>query len=1384
MKYRNPISVWLAPLIVLFAAILVAGPSEAESLKAPPELPFEFYSTVNGLTQSEVSDVAQDSAGYLWVATPGGLNRYDGREFSHYTIANGLPLNDLTAVAPATDGGVWVGDRLGTLSLIRGDRVVTSVSPASGSGSIVTSITISDAGVYVATATAGLFVVEESSAGFTMRSLWKRSTSIEDVQVSLGRLWFVTDGGLYSMVSGDHGEPQLEFEGVARSHIAGDTTHWVLDDANQLGTFYEGVFQFRRVLDGDDSIVEMAAGHEGELWLLGESSLTGIVERKGADGISVTQLRNYPEISQGYSLFVDRENTLWIGSMTRLARFLGDRFVHYYLRTGTDGNTVWSITADAAGRFYFGTEDELLRLDSPTKLSALGAKTGIPGGPVRDLLVDENQVLWAGVRGHGVYKVDIHNDRAELVSGTEGMEVLDLCLCAPDEIWIATMAGVFRFETGNQVLENISVAGDTAVFTIDGSPDGSVWVGAEDLGLIKMTPREDSTFDSRVYSATDGITTLSFNQIRVIQDDELWIGTEDGGLYRFDHGAFSNLAADTPIRDQSAYFVEPLADGSIVVGAQQGLYQIDPESRRSHRYNPAQGFLGVESNIHATYRNSNGNLWIGTVQGATYMDTTQPMPRRLDLTPQIMRLESQSSHLAIASGAELVWSDRGIVTEFSSISLREPNAISYSYRLLGLDSQWSSATDTRTVGFSNLAAGTYSFEVRARYPGGPWGVPTRSGEFAVLAPFWRTTWFNSLCVLALLLLAFLCVRWRTARINAANAHLRKEVLIRTHSIERARAHLENSNKQLSEEIRGRHEADQARIEVEARFRQAFENTPIGMGLISITGELLDANPSLRRMLWPDISATDDCGSIIDAIAEDARQDFQALSSKLTSGAKESLQAEFVCHNSQGEELQTVVTVAAVRDEQGNIKYLVLQIQDITEARQLTDQLEYQANYDELTGLLNRRSFEAALQRAFSGGGDKENRSYLMFMDLDQFKVVNDTSGHGAGDELLKRISTILKGQVRNDDAVGRLGGDEFGIILWECPFEVANRVAEKIRLEIEELQFRWDKETYRIGVSIGVVPVRPGVGDIAELQQLADAACYQAKEAGRNRVHMVHDEGESVSKHRGEVRWVQRLRDAMDNKRFALYGQIIRPLHEESEDFERMEVLLRMRDPVTRKLIPPGAFLPAAERYGVCLELDKWVVKNLLDMLFTYDAFGAADRRYWVNLSGASVGDTRFADFLIDAIRHSPLPEGMINFEITETAVIRNIDEAGRLMTKLRDMGCQFALDDFGSGLSSFGYLKKLPVDFLKIDGMFVRDIANDQVDRIFVKSIIDIAHTMGIGTIAEFVENDAILAIVSELGADYAQGFGIHRPEMLMPQFPVAIGTSGLDDLAREQAK
>jgi len=1357
--YRIP-----AVCLMLFFCAAIPGALAAEGSVEPP---FRYYTVVDGLTQSEVYDIAQDQAGYIWFTTARGLNRYDGIDFDHYTIAHGLPTNTLTALDVDSGNVIWVGDAKGGITLLQGTRVIQTIEQLGDKSTPILDIKVFGERALAIAEGIGILDISSHQSGFRIDVIGDESVGATKILTFDGRAWIVASTGLYELLF--NGEPTLEkiSDDITLAHADAASTLWVVDKDNRVGIWKKGTFETRAIIKTENAIVDITTDRNGMVWLATKSELFRFDGLSPNIGHIRENVRKFVGVDEVSALFVDRENSVWLASSSRLIRFLGDRFRHYRLRTGTEPQTVWAIAEDKRGRFWFGTQTRLLMREADESLVVIDHKFGIPDGPVRNVVADDLGYLWLSVSKKGLFRFDVDSMTSQQIAGTSGTDILDIGAGADDAVWIATAeSGVFRYLPASDLLTSFDVPEKTSVYSLDTWPDGNVWYGADEVGLVQLYPQDDGAYGQRLYNQENGLQHLLFDHIRLTGPEEGWVATEEGGLYRFEDGKFSDFGAETPVVDQTVYLVEPLDNATVVVGGEQGLYQFVPGTRGVAHYNQLVGFIGLETNVHATYRDSDNGLWIGTVDGATRMDTSQPMPKYIEPTPTIISMESDVDRKQIPDGSEVDPDRLGLHVEFAAISLRSPKDIEYSYKLVGTDSSWSPATTNRSVSYPNIPPGDYEFMVRARFTGGEWGREFANRRFAVLPYFWQQPYFVLAAILAVLAAFRTLMIYRTRNIEWSNESLRAQVEERTRSIESAKRKLEQSNRQLSCEIEERQKADQARAEVEMRFRHAFENAPIGMGLLDAGGALFDANPALQNMFWADESELPEI-HFADIVCEEDRDRFTADYHKLTTGKFESLDEKLACDDAAGNTVQTVVNLSPVRSESGEFLYSVLQVQDITESLKLTVQLEYQASYDELTGLLNRRAFETELHRAWARGSGGKGPSFLIFMDLDQFKVVNDTSGHVAGDRLLVAVSEILLSCVRANDIVARLGGDEFGIILWECPTEVATRIAESIRAEIENFRFHWESETYRIGVSIGGLPIEAEVGDISELQQLADAACYAAKEAGRNRVHMVAGDKDSARVHRGQVRWVQRIRDAMDNNRFAIYGQVIKPLVAGIDEPERLEILLRLRDPESRKLIPPGAFLPAAERYGLSMELDQWVVKSLLDTLFIHQAFQATPRRYWINLSGSSIGDKRFATFLKDAIRRSPLPEGTINFEITETAVIRSVTEAGNLMTELREMGCQFALDDFGSGLSSFGYLKKLPVDYVKIDGMFIRDILRDEADRIFVKSIIDICRSLNIKTIAEFVENEDMLNLIRDLGADYAQGFGIGRPFVLAPNFP-----------------
>lgn len=422
------------------------------------------------------------------------------------------------------------------------------------------------------------------------------------------------------------------------------------------------------------------------------------------------------------------------------------------------------------------------------------------------------------------------------------------------------------------------------------------------------------------------------------------------------------------------------------------------------------------------------------------------------------------------------------------------------------------------------------------------------------------------------------------------------------------------------------------------------------------------------------------------------------------------------------------------------------------------QLSWQATPDTLTGLVKRREFESRLTQIIDSARLENTQHALLYLDLDQFKVVNDTCGHVAGDELLRQLSQLKQRHLRTGDTLARLGGDEFGILLEDCPLERSLEIAESLRVATSDFRFSWQDYTCEIGVSIGVVPIHAESPSPHEVLAAADLACYAAKEAGRNRVHLYQESDTELAQRHGEMLWVSRLNAALKDDRFVLFRQAIAPTMGQ-DNGSHCEVLIRLRDE-QGTLVPPGSFLPAAERYNLMSAIDRWVITQVLGREAHRNCGSAsAYSMIAINLSGASLGDERFLSFLSEALINPAIDPKRLCFEITETAAINNLSRVADFMLELKAFGCQFALDDFGSGLSSFGYLKNLPVDFLKIDGALVKGVVESNTDLAMVKAINEIGHTLGIQTIAEFVENNEIRAKMAKIGVDFVQGYGIERP-------------------------
>ena len=472
------------------------------------------------------------------------------------------------------------------------------------------------------------------------------------------------------------------------------------------------------------------------------------------------------------------------------------------------------------------------------------------------------------------------------------------------------------------------------------------------------------------------------------------------------------------------------------------------------------------------------------------------------------------------------------------------------------------------------------------------------------------------------------------------------------------------------------------------------------------------------------------------------------------GRPESVGDTSVLVTRSGQEIAIQESAAPICDRQGRMIGAVIVFHDVTKERRLKRALAYQASHDALTGLINRREFDNRLQAAVHRAQKGEDQHALLYIDLDQFKVVNDTCGHQAGDRLLRDVTGLLQTRIRASDTIARLGGDEFGVLLEGCTLDQATRIAEGARQAIRDYRFVWGATTLSVGASVGVVEIKRDTENVAAVMSAADIACYAAKDGGRNRVH-VYDSAGVSSRHR-EMHWVARVTRAAEENRLELFFQPIAAIGSQSPPrFHELTVKLRGDD---GQLVPPSEFIPAAERYNAMSIIDRWVVQRAVGLLKERQARGAPLPMLAVNVSGTSLNEHSFVELAL-AVLADPVIAGAICFEITETAAVTNLADAIHFMRELKTRGCKFALDDFGTGLSSFMYLRTLPVDFLKIDGQFIAQIAADPVDRSMVEAIGKVGRALGIATIAECVETAVVLEELKRLGVDFAQGYFIARP-------------------------
>lgn len=521
------------------------------------------------------------------------------------------------------------------------------------------------------------------------------------------------------------------------------------------------------------------------------------------------------------------------------------------------------------------------------------------------------------------------------------------------------------------------------------------------------------------------------------------------------------------------------------------------------------------------------------------------------------------------------------------------------------------------------------------------------------------------------------------------------------------------------------------------------------------------NPVAERLLVLDSAQATgkNLSELIKLINEDSGDDLDPPTiACLNNECVEVLENHSALVREDGKVTPIEASAAPMRNGEGEIIGSVMVFQDVSHERKLSRQLSYQASHDTLTGLYNRRMFEEQVEAVLLNLQREERHHALCYVDLDQFKIVNDTCGHVAGDELLRQLAEMLKGCIRDGDTLARLGGDEFGLLLENCGLKQATEIAEKLRQSVKDYRFCWQDKRFEIGASIGVVGINLENMDLDNILASADMACYAAKDMGRNRVHVYEPSDAMLAERHGQMHWAGRITAALENHKMVLYEQPVVGIKDELDTTKHCEVLIRMKSE-DNTLIRPDSFIPAAERYNLMPRLDRWVITQVFKYMRSMSCEGE-NNIVAVNLSGTSLAEENLLQFILCEAQKYQVDLHQVCFEITETAAISNLAKATQLVKKLKKRGCRFSLDDFGSGLSSFAYLKNLPIDYIKIDGSFVVDMLNDPVDRAMVDAIVRIAHVMQVKVIAEWVENKETLELLKDMGVDFAQGYHLGVPK------------------------
>ncbi len=1363
-------------------ALAVAFVVAATAVQAAPTARFGRLSVEDGLSQSTVQAILQDGVGFLWFGTEEGLNRYDGygvTVFKHDpTRPTSLPHDRVAALVEDDRHQLWVGTDRG---LARFDRAAETFTLVGGVTQRITGLAADGGIVWAGVEGYGVFAVDAATGAVTRYvhddhdplsfGAWVPSALLRD---GGGRLWAGTrTNGLdvaepgpgprrFRHLRHDARDPRSlahdEIWGLAESP---DGTIWVATYGGGVDAIDEktgAVRHFRHDPDnpntlGSDLATSVFVDRAGTVWV-------------GTDGAGLQKFdrttatfrgfhhdpRDSASLSQDVirTLGEDGQGQLWVGTflggvnVLRSARRSFGYFTH-------DPSDPWSLaspnvttfTEDDKGRVWAGTTGGWLHLfDRETgTFVRYELPPALPGA--LSLLADRKGRLWIGsYRGglgqfeptRGVTAVSRHRPGDATSLGND--EIWALAESPSGALWVGTNDGVDLFDADRRVVTrhfdtpSAEGPGNSGVRALLYDREGTLWIGTftalyrlrPDAAALERFRPDDAGF------AHDGVVALHEDRA-----GRLWAGTLGGGLKRIDP-AGGAPAVYKAFPSNTIYGVEEQADGRLWLSTNHGLVRFAPDSGRFETYDLSNGLESLQFNLAAAYALRDGEILFGSVDGLYDFKPEAIVPDAF-VPPVVLTSFRVFGEPLPLPGAlptlrqvTLAHSDQVFSLEFAALDYSLPRHNQYQYQLEGFNERWLTIGQRREATFTNLDPGTYTFRVKASNADGRWSAASTALQIVVTPPLWGTAWFRA-TALALVFSVLLALhRYRIRRLTDALIERRRSELALRRSDEEVRRTVSVLQSTLESTADGIVVIDKAGrvVSFNQRFAQLWSIPPEALssrdsqGLLAhFAGQVLHPEPFVERVRLLDAQPEAESFDLLE-LADGRVFERYSLPQRLDGAA--------------------VGRVWSFRD--------------ITERRRAEQTVEYQAYHDALTGLPNRLLLEDRLAQALVHAQRHRRTLAVIFMDVDHFKLINDTLGHAVGDRLLKGVAERLRGTIRVEDTVARLGGDEFTLLFDELSrAEDAARMAEKL-LDAFASPFSVDGHELYVTASIGVALYPNDGGDAEALLRNADAAMYRSKEAGRNTYQLFTPGMNARALERMSVE--RELRRALDRGELVLHYQPLVALADARP--VGVEALVRWNHP-ERGLIFPDAFIPVAEESRLIVPMGEWVLNEACRQLSAWRAAGLDGLRMAVNLSARQLQQPNLAKFVDGALSLNGVPAALLELEITESAAMQNVESTKSVLHALRAMGVRISIDDFGTGQSSLSYLKNFPLSTLKIDRTFVRDIALDSDDEAIVRAIVALAHVLKLDVVAEGVETDAQLAFLREAGCEEGQGYLFSRP-------------------------